>query len=350
MSELQVVTASAADDSALDAFLRRSFGAGKADFLRRHGDWWHRGSENRWALLDGDTIAGYCGVIPTQVLVGGTPRDAVWWMDLVIAPEYRGRGLQTRFDDLVRSRGTLLLGFPNELAARIHRHHGWGVREDLRTLLLPLRPHKLRAIRRASGVRGFVLRSAAQALRPAAALWRTWSDRRTVGTARRLENPDFETLARAACHAGTKNLVTTSRSAGYLRWRYAEGPHHALVYAVGSEDRPGPVLIARRIGPVDQASERWLDVFGDLEDEDALVHLFRRATKDAIRDGVVQITVLAASSRLRRVLRRTGFILGTRSRFCWYDEDREIMGLVADAAHHWGLGDSDNDDPERRDT
>ena len=89
----------------------------------------------------------------------GCPREALWWTDLVVAPEFRGRGLRTLMDREVRSRTDLMLGFPNLLAAGIHLRHGWGVRDDLRALLAPIVPARRPAGTRSRGGRGFRARS-----------------------------------------------------------------------------------------------------------------------------------------------------------------------------------------------
>lgn len=344
MTEPVVRLASEVDGGVLQAFLRRFFGDAKAEFLHRHGAWWHRGDENRWVLLDGDEIAGYCGVIPTTCLVAGEPRDAVWWMDLVIAPEYRGRGLQTRFDELVRQGGRLVLGFPNALAARIHQHHGWGVREDLRTLLLPLDPRRVGSVQRASGLRGAALRLAATTLSGAAVLWRRRLAAYRPRSARRVRYPDFEALAAVAAQMDPA-LITTRRDAEHLRWRYGEGPFEHRFYVASGAQSQRLVLVARRVGSGPDAAERWLDLFGDLGHRRLLADLIRFAAGEAVREDVAQITALAAHPLLRKALRREGFLLGSTARFCWLAGERETMETIAAAPHHWCLGDSDNDEP-----
>lgn len=347
---IQLVSAREIGPEVLAEFLRRSFGPDKGQFLERHGSWWHRGDENRWVLTDGARIVGYTGVIPTVCQVGGSSRRALWWMDLVIDPDYRGMGLQTRFDDLVQSQNSLLLGFPNQLAAKIHRHHGWGVREDLRTLLLPLEPAGMRRVVRAEGLRGVALRTTAAVGRPAAAVWRGWLRHRgatrsaVAGAARRIE-PGAAQLAAVALDHLDESLVTTRRDEEYLDWRYLSAPYRDQLrfYAAGHDRQPQVVLVARRL---EDRAERWLDIFGAMQEVDLLRTLARKAVADAAASGVTQITVLTASPELRQVLRRAGFVVGAISRMCWLDSQRETMNRISDLPHHWCLGDSDNDSPE----
>ncbi len=167
MNGAEILTASDVQESELDGFLQRFYGSARANFLRTSGNWRHHSARNRWVVRERDEIAGYCAVIPVTVLVAGRPRNAIWWVDLIVAPEYRGRGLQTLFDQEILGQSSLKLGFPNALAARIHRRHGWGVREDLRSLLLPLRPKEIRALRQNA-----IGRVTANLLQPVSALLR----------------------------------------------------------------------------------------------------------------------------------------------------------------------------------
>src|SRR5687768_4592624 len=102
MSTFRVGDASSLAASELDQFLRTVYKPEKSEFLRLHGAWWHRGNHNRLVVVEGDRIAAYCGVIPIKCLVRGEPYEAVWWVDLIVAPEFRGRGLQSILDAEVR--------------------------------------------------------------------------------------------------------------------------------------------------------------------------------------------------------------------------------------------------------
>lgn len=343
MSEPRVLTVDQVDRGALHRFLQRFFGPVKAEFLHRHGDWWHRGQENRIVLeVDGD-IAGYNAVIPTRCQLPDRVVDAVWWMDLVIAPEFRGRRLQTFLDEDVRRRAPLLLGFPNELAAKIHHKHGWGVREDLRALLLPLSPRALAAVRRASGLKGLALKAAAAALTPAAGLWRSWLRFARPETAWKVQDPTAETL-QAVARLGPPPAVTWHRTAEELHWRYLSCPYAQELhfFLAGSPSAPHLALILRQLP---DGRVRILDLFGDLGDRETLDDLLKLAIAEAARSGATQLVALAATPALASAFRRRGFFLGSTARFCWWSSDRAIMEAIAQGPFHWCLGDSDNDEP-----
>lgn len=337
MTDVRLCTAEDVDSAALHAFLERSFGTSKADFLRRHGSWWYGGSENRLVIESAGTIAAYCGVKPVRCLVDGAARDALWWIDLVVAPEYRGRGLQTLFDHEVRERCDLLLGFPNELAARIHRKHGWGVREDLRAMLAPLRPLAVNAVRRA---RGGPRRAAAWVAAPWAALWRRQLARHRPRDVRRIDEPDVERWAELA-RRGSSGLATAERDEAYLLRRYLEAPYRdeLAFYESGSV-----ACVVRRLERDGRSEVRLLDLFGEL-DRHEVSDVVRCALGEAARAGSAQVTALAGGVWLARVYRRCGFLLAATARFCWSSGDSAVMEVLARGRHHWGLGDSDNDEP-----
>ncbi len=341
--EVTVHSPAELDATELDAFLERVFGPHKATFLSRHGAWWHCGDENRQVYRVNGELGAYTGLIPIRLHLAGGERPAWWLVDVMVAPELRGRGIQTVTDVELRRRADLILGVPNELAAKIHRKHGWGVREDLRSLLAPLDPLRLGPIRRATGTRGRLLRTAAVALVPAAALWRRRLGAYRPRSARTMDAVDADVLA-AVARRREEDLVTTVRDASHLAWRYLEAPYRDELrfYAAGE---PSIVVVTRRLVRDGEVEERLLDVFGELGDSELLADVVRFALAEAVRAGAVQMTVVAANRELGRTLRRLGFVAGTVSRFCWLSDDRETMDALARARLHFSLGDSDNDAP-----
>jgi len=342
----RIVTAADVDRPALHAFLGGFYPPSKSEFLRAHGTWWHRGDENRWVMLIGQQIAGYCAIIPTRVLINGQTVPAIWWVDLVIAPEFRGHGLQTLFDEKVRKLDVLKLGFPNPLAARIHRKHGWGVRDDLRMFMLPLRLLNIKQVRTASGARRILLQAGASAIIPWAAGMRQRLKHYQPRTAHRLDDPSPDILSAVFDRYKQVDLTTTYRDADYFQWRFFAAPYRdeLAFYLSGPARAPKHFLIARHLKTDGIALTRILDVFGDFSDEDGIRDIIRLALKDAALGGSSQVTILAAVPELRTLLRKQGFLLGNRARFCWIGNSPHLMGLL-EGRSHWTLADSDNDEP-----
>ena len=347
MSEPVVRTAGEVDRASLDRFLCRVYRPGKAAFLRRNGDWWCRGQDNRWVLEDSGKVVAYCAVMPTRILVGGEPVETVWWIDLVVDPDHRGRGLQRVFDDRVRSAAPLVVGFPNAVAAKIHRHHGWGVREDLRVLLMPLRPQEVGAVRRLRGWKGYGLRTVAAVLSPVGFALGCRLQGFRPRFARRIDVPDPATLADVFTRRTEMAAATTLRDESYLRWRFFEAPYHRDLsfFGAGRGGRIDVAAITRKVEKEGCTAVRVLDLFGNLGDRELVREVMLLAARSAVETGAGQVTVMASDARLRGVLRRVGFIASAVSRFCWWGGDGGLMNHLADGQGLWSLADSDNDEP-----
>jgi hypothetical protein len=340
----KLLTAEQIAPELLNNFLRRVYPPLKAEFLIQHGAWWHGSNANRLVIIEEDKVAGYCGVIPAQVWVAGQVRSALWWVDLVIAPELRGRGLQSLFDERIKQMSPLLLGFPNEVAAKIHRKHGWGVRDDMPIDLLPLWPRDVKMVR--SG--GLVRRIGALALSPLAAFWRAWLMRQNPRRAWRLPAFDPQALADVFERAPRNGLNTAWREASWFAWRYGQAPnrHEYAFYLAGKPESPSHFLVARFITQPDGLRyARILDVFGDFADTPALSDLFTLALQDCIRHRAGQVTLIASRPELHTLARRLGFLFSAPVGFCWLSDDPALMQALS-AENYWALVDSDNDAPD----
>lgn len=330
-------------------FLCKVYRPLKSTFLLEHGEWWHRSNSNRLVIQLDNKIVGYCAVIPTKLWMAGKIQPALWKVDLIIDPEYRGRGLQKLFDDRVREMTNLLLGFPNAgLSSRIHRKLGWSVREDSRILMLPLRPFLSKTVQNTQGLRGTILRSGALALTPISAVWRSRLMSQRLQNVWKMKQLDAEILSEIFLRTKSNMITTTWRDESFFEWRYglAPQPEEFSYFLAGSSEAPSHFLIARHLSQREGIQyTRILDVFGDFNDVGTLRDLITLAVRDAIANDSGQITILASSTNLRVVAQRLGFILSAPMNFCWISETPEIMFSLA-GENYWTLADSDNDLPE----
>lgn len=348
MTTTQLLTAHEIDSQTLSDFLRRVYPAAKAEFLIRHGAWWHGSDENRLVVLADGQIASYSAVIPARVCLNGAAHNGLWLVDVMTAPEFRGKGLQRQLDERLKEMTNLLLGFPNELAAKVHRKHGWGVRQDLHMLLLPLMPTRVKSVIHAQGRRGLFLRLGALALTPLAFLWRNWLALQRPQLAWRLPELDAGQIAAVFARAPKTRLNTTWRDADYFLWRYGEAPNPSeySYYLAGKVDTPSLYLIARHIQQPDGLCyTRILDVFGDFSNHAALRDLLTLAVQDAIAHRSSQVTLVGGYPPLREAARRVGFLISVAFHFCWWSPSADLM-TVLDTENYWTMADSDNDAPD----
>lgn len=344
MNRFRVVTAEEVDAAQLDRFLRSYFSEQHCDFLRDHGLWHHRSNKHRLVVLNNSNqIVGYCAFIPTVIWLLDREMPASFWVDLYVPPEWRGRGIQSLTDQTIRQMAGLQLGFPNKFVLAIHRKHGWGVREDYRSMILPLIPLKVVRLRFVGGGKGLALRCAAQLARPAAWLYRRWLERYKPASAQILEEPEAESLAAIFLrHRG--GWITTNRSADFIRWRYLESPHRSQYTFLtgGSGSIPSLAAVSRTLRRQGVTVTHILDIFGNLEDRKGLSDLLRLAVREAVKQGASQVRAMASDPTLMSTLRLNGFFAG-RFRLRWFSQDPEVMRIIGESRCHWVLADSDND-------
>jgi hypothetical protein len=298
------------------------------------------------AAVKGDQVAAYCAVIPTKCIVNGHKHSAFWWVDLIVAPEFRGLGLQRMLDQEIR-RKDLILGFPNELAARIHRKHGWGVREDGQVLMLPLQPSKIKSFQTVGGIKGSLFKFASHTLEPAASLIRLKFSK---------YNPRFSysasdiapQMAEDVFHRYRENgSFTACRDREQMQWRYLDAPYGSQLtfYLAGPSASPSHILITRNLVRDGVNVTRILDFFGDFRDVERMRDILRLSIRDAVEQGSCQVTVMAWQSALIKLFRSVGFLVSNKTRFCWYSPSNMLMQSIDNGRFHWSLGDSDNDEP-----
>jgi hypothetical protein len=347
MSDMNIVTAGTLDKVRLETFLSRFYSKPKCGFLEAYGTWWHHADHNRWAILVDGEIAAYCAVIPTKCLINGVQERAWWWIDLVVAPEFRGRGLQAFFDREVRNMSDVKLGFPNKLAAKIHRGHGWGVREDFAVFILPLRPGGMKIIRNGTGARGTLLRTGAGLLGPVAMVWRHYVRHCKTRSAYPTETVSASLLEGIFFRYQESKISTVYRDAESFFCRYLNSPYRSELafYLAGPPESPSHYLIARHGTIQGVKVTRILDLFGDFSQIGRLRDIVLLAVKEAIQLGSTQVSMMVTLPELRSVLQSVGFLIATKTRFCWHSHSKDMMQALGQRCY-WTLGDSDADAPE----
>lgn len=339
-----LVTALDVPPEKLHAFLSRFFVQEKCNFLRDHSDWWHCGNQNRWVILSDENVAGYCALIPTKIIVDHNAIPAYWWLDLIIAPEYRRKGLQSSFDKKLKEMDTLKLGFPNETAF-IHKKHNWGVRDDLTTKLLPLRPIKVTQVRNASGFRRILLNIGALFLIPFMSLYRRILKNYKPKFSRRINQPSPEELAKVFNNFPPKNFSTTLRDAEYFNHRFFNSPYkdNLNYYYCSYDDQVTHYAITRNFIYKGDRVTRILDLYGDFKQSKKIKDLLFSVIADAIKNNSTQITITSTLPSLSNVFMHVGFIFNSKARFCWHSLDQDLMTKLSKNIY-WTLADSDNDE------
>ena len=347
VGEVKVITAEQVDMDGFDQLLSHAYSERKTAFLREWGNWRHRGAENRYILTTEDDVPiAYCAVIPAPIYLREHEQPAAWWVDLFLEPELRGQKLHLHLEGRAKVAAPIMLGVPNNLY--MHRKNGWGVRDDYRTMMLPLKPSAVPLIRNMSGMRGILARLVSYAANPLMMMYRNSVLNRHIESAWIIDSPDAEEMAKVFKRY-REGWITTNRDAEFIRWRYLDSPfasEYAYFGAGEQRDQPDLIAITRTFKRNKTTVTRILDIFGDLNNEQLLSNLILRITQDAIGKESVQVNAKATYPLLESVLRSNRFLLSMKSYFCWYSTDPELMARVAEGPCHWTYADSDSDSVE----
>ncbi len=347
MNEYTLTSINDIDTKLGEQFLKSVYSPLKSQFLIEHGTWWHGGEGNQWVVTGDGRVIAYCGVIPTFCYIDRDKLPAIWWVDLIVAREYRGRGIQSIIDEKIRAITDLKLGFPNQLAAKIHQRHGWGVREEGAVFLLPLNPRQVKGVKSSHGWGGKLLKLGALGMTP----WFAWYSRYYHNymplTARIEENPSPLQLAQIFIRNHDPEIVTTYRDEDYMQRRFwhAKKWQTLKIYVAGPKASPSLGLVVRYVHFKGVPAVRLLDMFGDLSDTTAINDVISLAIRDSVRWGASQVTIMNTLPELNGTLHRLGFVVKVKSRFCWHSQNLSLMADLR-RPHHWTLADSDNDAPE----
>ncbi|MDT5060396.1 MAG: hypothetical protein QOH63_855 [Acidobacteriota bacterium] len=132
--DVQIKQFEASDEDALLSFLRLAY---VDEPIKSDPDFWrwhflgnpYASSDDvpLWIVRSGDAVVGQMATIPVQLKVGEDERRALWIIDFILLPEYRGRKLGKRLMQVARDtycRTMIALGY-NEQSEAVLRSHKW---------------------------------------------------------------------------------------------------------------------------------------------------------------------------------------------------------------------------------
>jgi|SRR3990172_3704733 len=344
---LKILDANQVSQDSLYEFLTSVYSKERAEFLERYSPWLFVEGKNRWVVLIGNAIAGYCAVIPGKIHLRGESIPIIWWVDLIVGSKYRGLGLQSLLDSKIRELDIIKFGIPNKTAAGIHLKHGWGVRDDLRVCLLPLYPMKVNHINDSEGIKKWLLIVLALGLSPIAWFWRKYLNQFTRWSSWSEVDPDIGKLSEIFDAYCPSNLITDWRDEQYFHHRFICAPYRSELkfYFAGPLDSPTHYLIARFLIRNGIKNVRVLDMFGDFNDLKGYKDLLKHLIQESVEWNAAQITCMCSLPGMNSLLRSLGFWIQQKTRFCWYP--KECCRLEDSSTELWiSLADSDNDSPD----
>lgn len=323
-------------------FYIKAFGRSKADFLMTYGEWWHRYSQHRYAVVtDTGEIAGYHAAIEGDFIVAGQIQHGLWWMDLHILSKYRGQGLQSLLDRQIRALNIPLFGFPNTVAIDIHRKHGWGVNETGRYMKQTFSRRAEEQVQWMRGLTGRVARIGARLEQPLIQL-RALRNLARWDTEHVTETRSLDKLPALATLSVDDQTVTTYRNHAYFDWKYGQCPfpdQFRIYRAADGNDELA--MITRRLYVKKVHTLRIEDYMGSLHRADLFTACVIKALADSLRQGIEQALIVTTRPEYAALLEELGFRSYQPLAFCWYSAEPGWIEQVTHLKSHWVFADSD---------
>jgi RimJ/RimL family protein N-acetyltransferase len=268
----------------------------------------------------GDRVAGRVNLLPGELRVHGDPLAALWGFDLIVSPEFRGRGIATKVVNCWRDQMETVVGNAvNAISEPIYPRLGWAMFHTPAYHLICRSYRFLESYLRfapAAGALSTLLDAAQGTRRHLSGFWRPERTRelRAERTGRMSE--EFDALL-----ARQMAPVMAHRSAEWINWMLAcpepdERENFRLYYVRNQEDRvvgyfvlsriQSPLLRNRFRNVMVGAVKDWMIFDEDAADGLSVVLLGLRELLDWGVD--VLLLVLPGSDEASiRVLRKFGF-------------------------------------------
>lgn len=254
--DVQIKQFEAEDEAAVLAFLRDAY---PGEPLKSEPTFWrwhflenpHAALDDvpLWIVKDGERVVGQMATIPVQLKVGEEERRALWIIDFILLPEYRGRKLGKALMQMARETyctTMIALGY-NEQSEAVLRSHKWVSLGNINRYHLQLFPgNALAEVARFGPIRHLAnllytpFRPSPSSLSPS-----------PNGELRRVTMFDssFDELWQEASTQWTCAVVRSSR---FLEWQFMKQPrksYDVLGYYEGERLAGYVVVFLRKPGP-----------------------------------------------------------------------------------------------------
>ncbi len=302
------------DRALLNSFQRKNFGTDALQLAPDHTHWLFEEPPDRdadgvqlWLCKRNGVVVGQQGGIPFALKIGEQTRKASWAIDLMVAAEWRLRGIGPALSDIQSTAGDLAVSLSmTDAAYKSYKRGGW---TDLGTIPTYLRildpPRSLRVSPYGGGLARLVSKIAKPALAAASLAYATVS---SAFGAKLVEISSFDDRADGLWDAASpQHSVIARRDWAFLNWRFDSSPQaarHRRFYMM----RGGTVL-AYVVLRVDHWKGEPVAVVCDyLARRGWLMPAFALVVEQARRDGMAALMCRTLNAQASRPLSMMGFL------------------------------------------
>ena len=304
-----------------------------------------------WLLKDGDRITGQNIYLPYELSIGGTARRGFCSTNLIVRPEYVGKGIGHKLIALNEERPGIPFAVGiTKASERAFLKRSWVLVTDTRLYTRVLRPHRYVKFLRLQGLR----RPAGWfALVAAKAIGHVRASLNTVGNPLSLETEpirQFESSDDGLWNSFLQSYaIHFRRQAEMLNYKYFSRPdvdHTAVVFKIGSKKVGYVVYRLSRHPLTGLLLGRIVDVVYDPNIGKPLARaMIQHATQYFRSQQVDGIVGMGSNNELAAAMRESGFILSRPQHAIIKETEFSISDLRArfEALWYITLGDSDLD-------
>jgi len=335
----QIWDATEVSQPMLEEFYDRMFPS-RAAFLKQHWRWLYRVGLHEWArsplaVISGDRVIGYAGMIPVTLHCKSAKLPAVWLVDLAILPEHQRQGIGISLIQSSMARCSLHLGFCNERSLGALQKCGWRSRLHTYSFQLLLRPELHPRVQETpftsvSKIAGLATRI----------VWRARTTLQHELVVDPIAPDDLVDFSQQyACSS-----LHVLRSNEFLQWRIADHPHAAehLILRFYHRRGEGCLTLARLAEVNGYRRLHLLVLSGDLNKQSELSEFFASIVRWAVERDVHRILMVSSDHNVMSVA-RWWFPISTRLRFIYHTSDLSIDKLLSTEDHMWECIDNDFD-------
>ena len=293
----------------------------------------HSGGETAVVAKVDEELTGSIGIVPAQITLSGSPINASWQQDTLVAKSMRGKGLGKRLVnkgaenwDMVMAKGT--------------NKPMYGLRKALKFEDAPNPTYLIRVSRPRLAANSFKDKIIECIL----AVYKTllpWpkTDRDIKLSPKNDFDNSFDILADKI---GQENVLRVYKNAGYLNWRYIAYPHKKYTILKAADTETRGAIVVNICG--DTADEGWIvDLVCGSDDTQCAYILLKEAITYLEANGVSRIWAFATLPAARKWLCRCGFIPTNRTpHFTFRIKNKELdSSKITNAAWDFWHGDGD---------
>ena len=108
-------------------------------------EWWYRLNDTKCepiVLILNNKIIGHLGLLPTKIKFNGKIKNASWYIDFAVLPEFQGKGAGSTLVKAGTNLSDIQLAFCNQAALKVYQKLNWKINYLTQRLVRPINPIK----------------------------------------------------------------------------------------------------------------------------------------------------------------------------------------------------------------